>query len=171
MTEKQDVETNTRERPPESMVLHWRRLGSPTHLAQVSGLPEKTQTAGERTREPLIMHSKGALPRLRLRQTVRVGDSSTPLGWQASRLPLVRGPKYLKRPDGPLHVREPPLHTLPLALASPLFCVAAASAMSVGCCPAAAVPCVLLRALAISAETLPDCCDKHTSAGLSETWS
>ena len=77
MTEKQDVETNTRERPPESMVLHWRRLGSPTHLAQVSGLPEKTQTARERTREPLIMHSKGALPRLRLRQTV--GDSSTPL--------------------------------------------------------------------------------------------
>ena len=77
-----------------------------------SGLPEKIQTARKTTRQPLIMHSIGALPCVRLRQTARVGDPSTPLptaaavgqGGRFSWLLLVtrtatgRGPRNLRGP-------------------------------------------------------------------------
>ena len=60
--------------------------GLTAHLS--SGLPQKSQTARKRTREPLIMHSIEALPCVRLR-------SECP-----------------KRPNGPLHAAESQLHTL-----------------------------------------------------------
>ena len=76
-----------------------------------SGLPEKIQTARKRTQEPL-MPSMKALPCVRLRQTARVGDSSTPLSAgrveQDGRLPFChlypnsqsRGPRHSKRLKG-----------------------------------------------------------------------
>ena len=84
-----------------------------------SGLPEKIQTA----RKPisLIMHSMGALPCVRLRQTARLGDFSAPLPLRLNRLAGFQRTQVLQEAEWPTPCRRVSLHTLPIGQVSPCF--------------------------------------------------